>query len=108
MPVFEPPAVDDLPAVLPSTRGPARHLFRHYSWSRGRSVLRVGGVYQTVDTPTSEQIAVASEVYLGGHIYTVDDATAAALDAAGYGVTEATGLFPATDLYPDTDLFPVA
>lgn len=87
MPQFEPPVVDDLPAVLPTTRGPARRLFRYYDWPRGRSVLKINGAYQTIDNPTSTQIDSATEVYLGGHIHTVTQTVADALTAAGYVVT---------------------
>lgn len=51
----------------------------------GQSVLKTNGVYETVMTPTVDQIAAASEVYQGGHSYEVSDAVATALTAAGYG-----------------------
>lgn len=52
----------------------------------GRSVLKIAGVYQTIDTPTQEQVASATEYYAGGHIYVISDATAVALSNAGYTV----------------------
>lgn len=86
MPIFNPPTVDDVPRVLPSTRGPAYWLFRHYAQTRGRTVLKsAAGVYTTVDTPTVDECAAAAAVYLGGHQYVVSDAEAAALTSAGYG-----------------------
>ena len=54
---------------------------------RGQTVLKEGGVYTTYGSVTVDQLAAAQEVYLGGHIYTVDSATATALTAAGYSVT---------------------
>ena len=59
------------------------HLGR-WSWRKGVSVLKINGQYVTVEYPTDIQIAQATEVYLGGHTYTVDSTTAAALAAAGY------------------------
>jgi hypothetical protein len=66
----------------------SRRLFGHYRpLPRGRSVLKLGGVYRTVDTPTQLELDAATEAYLGGHIYTVSQAVADALAAAGYTTT---------------------
>lgn len=63
-------------------------LMRHYkSRARGQSVLRIGGVYQTIETPSQTDIDSASEYYAGGHVYQVSDAVSAALVAAGYVTT---------------------
>jgi hypothetical protein len=43
-----------------------------------------------VNYPSQDQIAVAAAVYLGGHIYDIDDAEAEALMAAGY-IVDVTG-----------------
>lgn len=60
---------------------------RHFkARARGRTVLRIDGAYATYDDPAESLIDSATEVYLGGHVYTVDAATAAALTAAGYTV----------------------
>lgn len=86
MPTFQPPTVNDNPAVLPETSGLALRLFRYFGpYTRGRSVLKIAGVYSTWDYPSDLDIAAASEVYLGGHVYIVTDSVAAALTAAGYG-----------------------
>lgn len=86
MVVFQPPVAFTQPRVLPSTKGPARALWRRYSARPvGRTVLKINGTYGVYDTPTIDQVASASEVYQGGHVYEVDDATAAALTAAGFG-----------------------
>lgn len=70
------------------------HFNRTVARARGRSVLKEAGVYSTVDTPDTNRIAAAEEVYLGGHVYAVTDAEAADLVAAGYTVyTEAPGAF---------------
>jgi hypothetical protein len=62
-------------------------LFSHFGGqARGRTVLREGGVYSTVDSPSADRVAAASEVYMGGHAYEVTAAQAAALTAAGYTV----------------------
>lgn len=87
MPTFEPPVAYDVPTVLPTTRGPARDLFRWYAGgrARGRTVLKEAGTYVVVDMPTSARCDAAEAVYLGGHIHTITDAEAAALTAAGFG-----------------------
>jgi hypothetical protein len=85
VPVFSPPTADTVPPFLPTTKGPARRLMRHYkARARGRSVLKTAGVYATVDTPSQTQIDAATEYYAGGHVYTVIQAVADALAAAGY------------------------
>ena len=90
MAVFEPPSAENHPRVLPKgTPGqdPIAHdLMRHYHpLETGRSVLKIGGTYQTIDYPTQDQIDSATEVYLGGHTFVVSQAVADALTAAGYG-----------------------
>ena len=88
--VFMGPVVADVPRVLPDTRGPARMLMRHYSpLQRSRSVVYVNGHYITVDVPEQSLLdtLVQGETYfLGGHIYVVSDAVAAALVNDGYDV----------------------
>jgi hypothetical protein len=87
MPTFIPPIVRDVPPLDVTAKGLAARLFRHYGpYPRGRSVLRIGGVYLTFDTPSQELIDTATEVYLGGHIYEVTAEVADALTLAGYTV----------------------
>jgi hypothetical protein len=87
MPTFQAPTTDRVPPILPSTRGPAHSLFRHFkNRAGGRSVLKIAGVYSTVDSPSQDTIDTATEVYLGGRVYTVTQAVADALTAAGYVV----------------------
>lgn len=84
--IFQPPVAFTQPRVLPRTKGPARRLWSRYSARPvGRTVLKINGTYGVYDTPTIDQIASASEAYQGGHLYTVSDAVAAALTAAGFG-----------------------
>lgn len=89
--LFSTPVVYDVPRVLPGTRGVARRAGRWMNpLPRGRSVVRISGTYTTVDNPTSGQLEAAGnrdgiDFFLGGHIYTISDAVAAALTAAGYG-----------------------
>lgn len=84
--LFEPPVAYDVPRVLPDTRRVPFLLMRHYSeLPRGRTVLKIGGTYETVDNPEQDLLDSATEVYLGGHVYIVTDAVADALTVAGYG-----------------------
>lgn len=108
---FEPPIAYDLPPTLPHPR--PKYLNAHARWKggqrRGRSVLKLNGVYVTIDTPTVDQTLAASEVYMGGHIYTINNITADALVAAGYVVTPIPinwTLYPDENVYPEANLFP--
>lgn len=80
---FRTPTVDEGPA---SWEDP---LFLRVKIARGITVLNNGGTYTAVRFPTQDEIAAATAAYQGGHEYVVDDATKAALIAAGVGVTEA-------------------
>lgn len=90
MPTFQPPTVNDLPTILPETRGIQYRSWRHYGGNpAGVSVVKVNGVYTTIRTPTSTQLDAAGgrdgiDFFLGGHVYTVTQAVADALTAAGY------------------------
>lgn len=66
----------------------AQRLMRHFkNRARGQSVLRIDGVYVTIETPTQAQVDSATEYYAGGHVYEVSAAVASALEAAGYTTT---------------------
>jgi len=73
--------------------GPASwedRLFLRIKLARGVTVLEgPPGSYRAVRFPTQDEIAAATTAYIGGHEYDVDDATKAALIAAGVGVTDA-------------------
>lgn len=75
--IFKPPTVREGPAG-------GHWLFRRYYLDRGISVLKVDGEYYEVRTPSQDETALASIVYLGGHEYEVSDEEAAELIAAGY------------------------
>lgn len=83
--LFNPPGRLDRDRALQTDESP---------WPAGRQiprvvglcVLRVGGVWQTVETPRSEDWDAADRRYLGGHVHTVSQAEADDLVAGGYGL----------------------
>lgn len=78
---FTPPTVEEGPAGDDA-------LFRRVKLTRGVSVLEgPPGTYRAVRYPWQGEIEQAVSHWLGGHEYAVDDATRAALIAAGIGVT---------------------
>lgn len=92
--IFSPPSSNRNPTVLPETRGPARRLFRHYDpRPAGLSVVGPYPTYTTVETPDQLLLTGLREgvdYFLGGHLYVVSDAVAAALQASGYGASLST------------------
>lgn len=87
MPIFQPPTVNATPVAPPGTRGLEARLFRHYRpLKKGVSVLqRQDGTWYLKEYPTQEEIDASLHHFLGGHVYTITDALAAELDAAGFG-----------------------
>jgi hypothetical protein len=86
---FEPPVVAEVPRTA---GGPGSH-DRFWSHIRrggvGGTVLKhMDGTYSTVVSPTTAEMQAAAAAYLGGHVYYVSAAEAAALIAAGYTVME--------------------
>jgi hypothetical protein len=75
---FTTPTVEETPAG----GGP---LFSRMTLNQGISVLRTQGVYSSYRYPSLTEVLAAEEVYLGGHIYEVDDEAAVRLTSAGYG-----------------------
>jgi hypothetical protein len=71
--------------------GPASwqdRLFIRVKLDRGITILENSpGTYRAVRFPSQDEIAAAVTTYMGGHEYLVDDATKAALIAAGVGVS---------------------
>ena len=51
---------------------------------RGISLLINGSTVTENRTPSQDDLAAADQYFLGGHVYTVDQATADILIAAGY------------------------
>lgn len=89
--VFRTPAVAEGPASR------ADRLFIRLKIPRGVSVLEAPqGVFQALRFPTQDEIAAAVTTYMGGHEFTVNDATRAALIAAGVGV-DASNFTPIQD-----------
>lgn len=80
--LFRTPTVDEGPASWED------RLFLRVKLARGITVLDNGGTYTAVRFPTQDEIAAATAAYQGGHEYTVDDATKAALIAANVGVSD--------------------
>lgn len=79
--VFIPPTIEEGPIG-------GHRLFYYYKMLRSISVLKIDGVYVEIREPSQDEIALATEVYLGGHEYPVSDAVAAALEADGYEVID--------------------
>jgi hypothetical protein len=71
--MFQPPTVEEGPASW------GDRLFLRVKLTRG----------VTVRFPSRDELTGATTAYMGGHQYQVDDATRAALIAAGVGVTSA-------------------
>lgn len=91
---FEPPTSndgaryydDDWQRARAGVSRVANQLARHVPAVRSVAVLKLDGAYVELDSPTTDQIDAATEVYLGGHVAIVDSATATALTTAGYTV----------------------
>ncbi len=87
MPYFTPPVVyDSPPSTSETSRGVLLYARHRPPQPRGRSVVKIAGVYTTVDGPPMELQNSAEVTYLGGHIYEITDEEAAALLAAGYSI----------------------
>jgi hypothetical protein len=82
--VFTPPTAPARPLHTNNPQHPAWSLFRHYRpHEAGANVWIVEGVV-TTRQPAGD-LATDDREFLGSHIYTVTDAEAALLTAAGYG-----------------------
>ena len=49
-------------------------LLERYSIARGVTVMMINGTYSSYRYPAQTEIATATEVYLGGHEYIIDEA----------------------------------
>lgn len=86
--LFRTPVVQEGPAGLDP-------LFHRVKLARGVSIQELPqGTYRALRFPTQDEIAAAFFFYLGGHEYLVDDATKAALIAAGIGVDSSNFVTP--------------
>jgi hypothetical protein len=87
---FRTPVTDEGPASWDD------RLFLRVKLARGISIQeKPQGTYRALRFPTQDEIADAVTFYMGGHEYEVDDATRAALIAAGVGVTSSNFTLPA-------------
>lgn len=75
---FTTPTVDETPAG-------DNILFARFEIARGITVLRLNGVYSSYRYPSQAQILGAEEFYMGGTKTLVNQETADALTAQGYG-----------------------
>jgi len=81
---FKPPTIE---IPMPTAIEP----LRHYRITKGLSVVRVSGAFQTINTPSDIQLQAAgregTDYFVGGHEYEISAAVAAELQAAGYTVS---------------------
>lgn len=66
--LFVTPSVEETPMGW-------HRLLERYSIARGVTVMMVNGTYSSYRYPAQTEIATATEVYLGGHEYIIDEAT---------------------------------
>lgn len=60
-------------------------LFQFFTKAKGVTVARYGEDILEFRYPSEDELAEADDVWIGGHSYTVSDASADVLIAAGYG-----------------------
>lgn len=99
MPVFTPPLRLEWTFADGVSAPSDKRFWSHFGpQPRGRSVIKIAGVWTTVDVPTSDQVSQATPIvdthgysvpgaFIGGHEYEVTATVAAELTAAGYVVT---------------------
>jgi hypothetical protein len=58
--------------------------WRRWTSARGRAVLINGSTVTISSGITEDEMAEADYAYVGGHVYTVDNATAAVLTSLGF------------------------
>jgi hypothetical protein len=75
---FTTPTIEETPAGGPP-------LFDRYKLPRGITVLRLNGIYSSFRYPSQTQTLAAEEYYMGGTTTLIDQQTADALTAQGYG-----------------------
>ncbi len=99
-PVFTPPLRTDWSYAEGVREPDNKRFWAHFGLQpRGRSVLKIAGVWTTVDYPTSTQLNATTNIvdpngytvqgaFIGGHVYDITSSVAAELIAAGYDVNE--------------------
>lgn len=89
MPTFNPPIEFLNPAILPTTKGVERALFKYYGpYAVGVSVIGPFPTYRAVPMPRQELLVGEDGVdyFLGGHVYEVTTEVAEALIGSGFEV----------------------
>lgn len=77
--LFTPPSVEQGPVARD-------RLFFRYTMPRGLTVIkRVNATYYESRFPAQTELEAASDFWLGGHVYTINQATRDELVTAGYG-----------------------
>ena len=76
--LFTTPSVAETPAGW-------HRLFARYAIHRGVTVMLVDGTYSSYRFPSQTETLEASEVYLGGHQYVIDEKTRTRLTTASIG-----------------------
>ena len=66
--LFVTPSVEETPMGW-------HRLLERYSIARGVTVMMINGTYSSYRYPAQTQTAEATEVYLGGHRYIIDEKT---------------------------------
>jgi hypothetical protein len=77
---FIPPSVYETPIAWD-------RLFVRYGIHRGVTVMMIDGTYSSYRFPSQTETLAATEVYLGGHVYTIDENTKTRLTDASIGGT---------------------
>lgn len=84
---FTPPIAYDVPSIVSRSWRTQKSLFKYYgAYPRGRSVVKVGGHYVTMDYPLQDLLVGVEgrDYFLGGHVYVVTKSVSQALIADGY------------------------
>ena len=76
--LFTTPSVAETPAGW-------HRLFARYAINRGVTVMLVNGTYSSYRFPSQTETLEASEVFLGGHQYVIDEKTKNRLTDANIG-----------------------
>lgn len=78
------------PPTRTEHRGTDR-LFGRVPIAQGVAIVKQDDIYTQVEIPAADDFADFQAIYLGGHVYLVDETIAAELTDAGYGsfLTEA-------------------
>lgn len=76
--LFTTPSVAETPAGW-------HRLLARYAINRGVTVMMIDGTYSSYRFPSQTETLAATEVYLGGHEYVIDEATKNRLTNASVG-----------------------